>query len=225
MCSQPCVELDIVALREDDSAALKWLDEGFASTTVWRSCDETPKARRSAEPTPAASEGELVQATPSLKSAASQGDFKQVRRSEAFHVRGSRGTSKDRREQRRSKNRRRLISSVDSEGSERSFCSDGMEASLDTQSSSVSSTLTEDAFVGEEQLDTISENQDGMSSASTCSGDADGKVCKCCQKPYRGFGDSCGVCRKHRGSLVQQCRVCSQFISGFVDVCDGCSSD
>lgn len=47
------------------------------------------------------------------------------------------------------------------------------------------------------------------------------KECKFCEKPYSGFGITCGDCRQS-GPLVHQCRECQAFFAGFGDVCEEC---
>jgi len=111
----------------------------------------------------------------------------------------------------------RSSSTIKAEASESgSSCEDG---SLGTTSSTVSWTSSENSSLVGEQLSTRTNDEDDMSSASTCY--SRGKVCKHCKKRYNGFGLSCGACRKAR-VRVQKCRVCTNFFSGCTETCEDC---
>merc|ERR1719468_441385 len=129
--SPPDVEINIVPLREDLQAPLKWLDLAFPSTPMWKLLPaESPKTLRAAELRREASE--------QLRQEASEGGSQQSRRLKRASRCSRARSSSTRRIELRASSRKpsRSSSTIKAEASESSSGSEG--SSLGTMSSTVS---------------------------------------------------------------------------------------
>lgn len=84
--------------------------------------------------------------------------------------------------------------------------------------------VAEDACsVGSSESETSTEafSDSDRSSPQSDSCSSRGKECISCERPYTGYGHTCGECRKS-GRMVHQCRDCSHYFRGFSNLCDEC---
>lgn len=198
---------DIVALREDSSAHVEWLDMGFASSTLWQFLKEklsmAPAWSRS-RTTTAGSESMTSQ--PSSRS------------------RGGVGTRRRRLREQNSE----VIQDVATAAS--ALCPARFPAAgewcQDTESTP-STSAASDALQGpvDERLqgDRMRIQTEVFLKRTSTAGSQ--KECSLCQGPHAGFGQVCPTCRAlgPRGS-IQTCRLCNHFFQGFTDTCGDCKA-